>query len=159
MGDTLDLVVPLVLGALFATAGGFLYVSEQQTTGTVVAVDAVVVSSEVVNDRPQEGVGPRSDDYRASVEYRYTYDGETYTSTNLCPGAGSACAPSGPDRGPVEEFVAQYPEGESVTVSVPRDAPSEAYLADGGSSSLLYLGLSGFGLVVVLLGLRNVLGG
>lgn len=159
MSDTANRIVPLVLGVLAVTAGGFLFYSEQQATANAEAVDATVVSAEVVNYEDANGQ-PRDDqdyDFRADIEYRYSYDGETYTSTNLCPGAGSGCAPSGADRSDAEEFVERYPEGETVTAYVPPGSPADAYLVEGASSSTLYLAFAGVGVVVFVLGLRRLL--
>lgn len=154
MREAIDRIAPVLLGVLVVAAGGYLYVSEQDATEGAEEVEAVVVSAEVVNDVPQGDV--EEDDFHPRIEYRYTYDGESYTSRNICPGAGSACAPSGPDRGEVEDFVDRYPDGEAVTVYVPPSDPEGAYLVEGGSS-MLYLGLLGVGLVVIVLGVRKAL--
>lgn len=155
MSDTVQWLAPLVIGVVLIAGGAFLYVSNQEATENSVAVDAVVLSSEVYDDEPGDPPGDReNDDYRASIEYRYTYDGETYTSSNLCPGAGQGCAPSGDTPDEAEEFVAQYPDDETVTAYVQPDDPSRAYLVEGGSP-MLYVGLAGVGVLVIVLGIRN----
>lgn len=154
MGDTADKIAPVVIGLLFLVAGTYLYVSGQQATANAEEVEAEIVTSEVVNYKPSDEMGPNSDDYRASIEFRFTYDGETYTSSKICPGDGHSCAPSGTDRSEAEKFVADHPEGETVTAYVPKGDPAAAYLVES-SNPLMYLGLAGFGLVAIVLGLRK----
>lgn len=161
MSDLAGKVVPVFMVLVLIGGGAYLYVSNQQATENAEAVDATVVSSEVYDADPGDAPNDReNDEYRASVEYRYTYAGGTYTSENLCPGAGSGCAPTGNTPDEAEQFVSNYPEGETVTAYVQPDDPSQAYLVDSGGSPLLYLGMVGAGLVVGgLLIRKHLLGG
>lgn len=150
--DRTSLVAAILIALAFSAGGWYLYQSEQQVTENAVEVEGVVTTSEVHNDEPASLKG----DYRPSITYEYTYEGETYTSNNICPGSGSACYPTGEDRSDVQEFVDQYPEGETVTIHVPEDDPEKAYLVDE-SSSWLYLGLVALGPVVTVLVIRKYL--
>lgn len=157
MGDATKLLAPAAFGVLLlVVAGGFLYVSEQQVTADAQEVDATVLSSEVVNGEPdaREPDARDTDNYRPSVECRYSVDGETYTSSSPCPGAGSACAPTGEDRSDVEAFVERYPEGETVTAYVQAGYPSSAFLESDGAAHW-YLVLSGIGVVAALSSARK----
>lgn len=147
-------LVPVLLGVLLVVGGGYLYYSGLQTTANAEPVDATVVSSSVVDNR--NSGGNDADDFGIAVEYRYTYDGETYTSENLCPGSGSACAPSSDFRTEMRDALEDYPEGGTVTAYVPPSNPSNAYLVRTGPS-LAYLGVSGIGVLLVGLGMRRVL--
>lgn len=157
MSDLANRVVPVVLGVLLIVAGGYLYVSERQATANAEPVDATVLSTEVYDAEPGDAPNDRTDDdYRASVEYQYAYDGQTYTSETLCPGAGQGCAPKGKTPRKAEKFLEGYPEGETVTAYVRSDDPSKSYLVAGGSS-VEYLGLAGVGVVVTVLAGRRLL--
>lgn len=160
MGKLTNVAMALLLGVGFVAAGGYLYHTEQQATENAEAVEATVVSSDVIHERErrQDGRGER-DSYRPEIEYRYSFDGETYTTDNVCPGVGSGCGPSEEDLNDVEAFVEEYPADATVTAYVPPDAPSNAYLVEGGSSNVLYLGLAGAGLVTMLLGVRTYVTG
>jgi len=148
--------VPILLGLLVMVGGGYLYYSGMQATANAEEVDATVVSSTFV-DNSNTG-GNDADEYTVAVEYRYTYDGQTHTSENLCPGAGSGCKPSSDFRSDMEDFLADYPEGETVTAYVSSSNPSSAYLIDTGPS-LIYLVVVGFGLFILLLGARRLVTG
>ncbi|MGM0591139.1 MAG: DUF3592 domain-containing protein [Halobacteriota archaeon] len=156
-GEFAHPIVPIILGVLIIAGGGYLYYSGMQATANAEAVDATVVSSGVV-DTDDTGSSNDADDYSVMVEYRYTVDGESYTSRNLCPGLGSGCEPSSDFRTDMEDFVDRYPEGEIVTAYVPPSEPSNAYLIQT-SPSLMYLVVSGFGVLLVLLGGRRLAGG
>lgn len=143
--DRISLVAAILTALAFSAAGGYLYYSEQQVTENTVEVEGVVVSSDVHNQDP----GSRKGDYKPTVIYEYTYEGQTYESDNLCPGSGSACYPTGSDRRDVQEFVDQYPEGESVTVNVPQDDPEKAFLVDETSAGI-YLGLVALGPLLIV---------
>lgn len=147
-------VVPVIVGLLVVAGGGYLFYSGMQTTANAEAVDATVVSSGVV-DNSNTG-GDDAKDYTVRVEYRYTYDGETYTSENLCPGAGTGCAPASDFRTDVQEFVDDHAEGDTVTAYVQPSNPSNAYLVDSGPP-LVYLGVAAVGLLVLGLGVKRVL--
>lgn len=151
-------VVPILIGVVVLLGGGYLYYSGMQASANAESVDATVVSSSVVES---DDVGSNSqdrDEYTVSVEYRYTYDGTDYTSESLCPGTGSACKPSSDFRTNMEGFLADYPEGETVTAYVQPDSPDDAHLIQSGPS-LVYLGVAGFGLLLVGLGVKRFSGG
>lgn len=143
--DRISLVAAILTALAMSAGGWYLYQSEQAVTENAVEVDGVVVSSDVHDREPAS----RQGDYHPSITYEYTYGGETYTSDNICPGSGSACYPTGSDRGDVVEFVDQYPEGESVTVYVPEDDPEKAFLVDESSSGI-YLGLVALGALLIV---------
>jgi hypothetical protein len=152
----------LVVGAAIVGGGLYLYQDAKQATASATEVEGTVVSSTIGEKTVQDESGGRSHrTYYAEIRYRYTYEGATYRSTNLCPGRGSACeaAQNDPDRGEIEEIVARYPEGETTTVHVPPEDPSNAYLVDASSASTNdYLILVGFGGLVGVAGLAVFVG-
>lgn len=146
-------VVPIVLGILIIAGGGYLYYSGSQAIADAEEVDATVISSAVVYDDNSENSD--SAKYGVAIEYRYSYDGETYTSRSLCPGVGSACEPSSEFRTEMQEFLDDYPEGGTVTAYVQPSNPSKAHLVES-SPSLVYLGVSGIGVLLVYVGIRRL---
>lgn len=147
-------VVAVVLGLVFAGVGWVYIAPYQEDTSNAETVDAVVVSSGVVEGQNGEGQAV----YAPNVTYRYTYQGTEYTSSSVFPG----------DVGPVSEqsrareIVDRYPPGEEVTAYVNTEEPDSAFLVDRsaplwfwagpavGLLSLLYGGYS------VVLGVRGV---
>lgn len=67
---------------------------------------------------------PGKDEYRPAIIYRYSYEGESFTNSNLTPHSND---------GYVNEFEAQrvlshHPLGTEVTVYVDPEAPSRSFL-------------------------------
>lgn len=154
MASKLQNAVGILFGLAVIAAGGYLYYSEMQATTDVTDVEATVISSSVseIGSDPASGGGGS---YTVNIQYRYTYDGETYRSWSLCPGAGSGCAPTSNSQADMEEFLEDYPEGATVTVYVSRSDPSEAYLLQE-EAPLVYLGVSVFGLLFVLVAVNDL---
>jgi hypothetical protein len=145
-------IIIVLFGIAAIAGGGYLYYSGLQATENVDEVDATVISSSIGETG---SAGDSNDDgYTINVQYRYSYDGETYTSRSMCPGAGSACVPTSNSRSDMEEALEDYPEGGNVTAYVSPSDPSESFLIDT-EPSLIYLGVSAFGLLFVLLGIRD----
>jgi len=144
-----DAALFVLVGLLFAGAGGYLLYSEYQASADANQVEATVLSSEVTaNARGGSEVGS---DFFPRVEYRYTYGGRTYISTNVCPGAGSGCAGTGTTRSAAQRVVDRYPNGSTTTAYVDPDDPSQAFLVAPGVSPR-YLVPLGAGLFVLLVG-------
>lgn len=85
-----------------------------------VTVEGTVVSTEV-----QENMAGQNDSYAPVVTYRYQYDGQTYKSDNLEAGLG---AKQYQNESTAESIVAQYAEGDRVTVHLDTDEPSGSFL-------------------------------
>jgi hypothetical protein len=149
-------VVPLVIGLVVMAGGGYLYYSGMQATANAEEVEATVVSSSVVDNDDTAEDNPEG--FSVRVEYRYEYEGQTYTSTELCPGAGSACEPSSDFRTDMRDFLEDYPEGGTVTAYVPPSNPRGTFLIETGQSTI-YHGEAGIGLLRVLGGADHLRGG
>lgn len=159
MSDWPNTLLSLAICIAFATAGGYLVFSQYQATANAEAVEATVTDSAVEQVEVRDEDRPIPEErYRPAIEYRYTYDGETYTSTNLCAGEASGCVPSGEMPDDAEAFVSDHPEGESITVNVRSDDPAKAYLAESTGSSLWGFVLLLGGGVGTLLAVRDALG-
>jgi len=79
-------------------------------------------------------------EYRPNIRYRYSFDGKTYTSDNVYPTGGRKFG----NAVGAENFVDQYPEGETVTAHVNPSNPDRAFLV-ANHSWLPILLLLGFG--------------
>jgi hypothetical protein len=147
-------LVILVVGAAIAGGGWYLYQDAQEATENAVEVEATVVSAEVVQERVQDDTGSHIA-YEASIEYRYDYEGQTYTSSNLCPGMGSGCsaAQNKDTRSDARDVISKHTSGETATAFVLPSDPSESYLVDTDSASKSYYILIGIGGLVALFGL------
>lgn len=142
------LVIGFLVGLAFTGFGGFIIFNHYQATMHSTPVDGVVVESSVVQYESNPSTGDPGGS-RPAIEYRYTYQGTTYTSSKLCPGEGNLGC-----YGPNTEKVAQsvvdrYPEGSTVTVHVDPDDPSNAYLIDA-DLPLVYLVPVGMGLLAIV---------
>jgi len=156
LSDLFGVLLMLAVGIAAVAGGVYLYQDAKQATENAVEVDATVESSTVESKLQDGDSGQRHRVYYVEIAYRYSYDGETYTSRNLCPGLGSSCdaAQNKDERSEAQELADQYPEGETVTAYVPPSEPSNAYLVDASSSSTTaYLILVGIGGLIALGGL------
>lgn len=137
------MVFVMAIGLLFLGVAGFLAYDQQQAIESSVEVEGTVVESDVRVDRDTDS----GDTYYPEVEYRYTYEGETYTNGNVFPGTGSKS--TGRDR--AEEIAEEYSEGDRVTVYVRQDEPERAYLIEQRSILFLLL-FGGAGAITTLAG-------
>lgn len=113
----------LLLLVLAVVGGGLLleYDHRRQQADSR-PVDGVVLDSGVT--RNEDGT------VDLALRYRYTVDGEQYTSSNVCAGIGEQYCHGNP-----RDVAARYPEGASVTVYVDPDDPSESFLVKDDSLS------------------------
>ena len=137
------IVLAVGLGLACMLGGGYLLYDAVQTATGTEEVDAEILTTGVSGDP--------NNDYRVQISYEYTYGGESYTSDNVFPGTGVEEFSS---RGSAEDFVAEYPEGETVTAYVDPDDPSSAHL----EAEIPGRNIIGYGVVFVI-GLVAFLGG
>jgi hypothetical protein len=140
-----DILLGLLVSLALTGVGGFMIYDHYQATMHSTPVDGVIVESTVVDYN--SGQGDRGS--RPAIEYRYTYEGTTYTSSKLCPGEhNSGCY--GPNTGKVANSVVdRYPAGSTATVHVDPDDPSNAYLLDG-DLPVWYLVVAGLGVLGIV---------
>jgi len=150
----------LLLGSAMVYGGWTLHQESQQAMADAIETDGTVLSAgidemEVANE---EGGGTHFE-YAPEVRYRYSYEGETYTSTSICPGSAEVCAAAEQgDRDDAESFVSRYPEDETVTVYVVEDDPTTSFLVDTESGSLFHYMLLGLGALMLLAALQSLVG-
>jgi hypothetical protein len=128
--------------------GVVLYAHHDATTDTV-AVDATVTSTSVNKFYRND---PFHQEVDVDITYRYSYEGQTYRSSDVFAGIGSNWLT---DHG-ATEVIENHQEGSTVTAHVKRDAPSRAYLIDPGTTPALYV-LLVVGLPILLNSLSSLL--
>lgn len=132
------MAVLTVVGLLASGGVGYLIYDIQQATSGVERVDGTVLDAHVEENPRAEG----GHDLPV-VEYRYTYEGETYENDNVFAGPSDVPDTSLRGDGPdAREVLDRYEQGETVTVYVDPDDPSESYLIEDNPPR------SGIGLIV-----------
>jgi hypothetical protein len=108
------------LGLIFL--GYNTYTSQNQALENPVNLSATVTDTGIVEDSSRRG----GKDYQPQIRYRYSFEGENFTSTNMHPGGQQ------PDDHNVEsearEVVEKYSEGSDINVFVPPEKPGEAFI-------------------------------
>jgi hypothetical protein len=140
-------VVAVVIGLAFAGAGWLYIVPYQADTNNAEGVDAVVVSSDVIQGTNAEGQAT----YAPSVTYRYTYEGVEYTSSLVFPGDVNPVS----DQSRAREIAERYPTGEEVTAYVNTEDPESAFLIDR-SAPLWFWAAPIIGLLSILYGVNSI---
>lgn len=138
-----DTVFFLVLMVVVTGIGGYaVYDFYAQQVGSQ-RVEAVITHSDTWRGEEQTHL---------ELEYRYTYQGTTYNSTNVCPSTltGGTC------YGAPENVVDRYPEGKNVTAYVDPTEPTNSYLIERGTPYWLFV-LTGGSALFSLLILRDLL--
>lgn len=131
------LAVLLMVGFCFAVAGSTYYLAFHQPAQTMQRAETVqgtIDSTDIVVQS-----GDTSSGYAPVVRYEYSYRGETYTSDQYSLVGG---APAG-SRSTVSDFLDQYTAGQTVTVYVDPQDPSNSFLTRG-SVGLPFYGAIGF---------------
>lgn len=146
------LLVVLAIGLI--GYGGYDYVDSTSQVRNSVEVEAAIVETGVETST-SGGRRSRGVDYQPTVTFEYTYQGTSYTSSNVFPGAIS---PTYDTEGAARDVLADYDAGETATAYLAPDNPGEAFLENRVTNTPLIL--AGIGLLLALLGgysaLQNV---
>jgi Protein of unknown function (DUF3592). len=149
-------VAAVVIGLAFAGAGWIYIVPYQADTSNAEGIDAVVISSDVIESTDVEGQNQKI--YEPSVTYRYTYEGSEYTSSTVFPGDVNPVN----DQSRAQEIVERYSPGEEVTAYVNTEDPASAFLIDRSAPLWFWAGpIIGllsilYGVYSIVLGIRDV---
>ena len=103
-------------------------------------MDATISSTSVQADDARRGT-----DYVLRATFNYTYEGETYTATNVYPGKLPRDFST---REKARSQLEGYESGDTVTAYVPLDSPGEAFLKHESNNKPLFV--MGFGVLFVL---------
>lgn len=149
--DTRGLVFFIVVGAVFAGIGGYMWLEQGERISSFESTEATIISSSVGADDP---VDPeKSTKYYPSITYEYTVDGETYQNTNVLPGDGRTAKSN---RGWAEKIVNNHPAGSTATVYYDPPDPSTSFLLKRRNNKLLvFAGVGGLLAIVGVVGLAK----
>jgi len=159
-------VVLVLVGAAVLTGAWTVQQDEREQLDNAVEHEGTVLSTgidreETVDRRDPDDDGQyESEDREVSfvprIQYRYTYQGEEYESDSIYP----ISRPEFDTRSEAENFTGEYPEGETVTVYVNGQDPSESFLVrtESGGPLLLLAGVFAgvFWLIALAVGYRSV---
>lgn len=144
--STIGVALLLLGGLAVAGYGGYSYVTQSSAIDSAVEVNATVTSTGVEKVDKRRGV-----DYAPRATFNYTFEGESYTASNVYPG------PLTRDFGTEEaarEQLDGYETGDSVTAYVQPDAPGDAFLVRERSDKPFFV--IGIGIVLALGGLYSI---
>jgi hypothetical protein len=145
----------VALAALISLVGvallgyGFTqYRGQAQSLENAENITATITDTGIETDSSRRG----GIDYRAEVEFRYSFEGQEYTSDNIYP------LQAGKDfdtESAAQDFLENYPEGEAVNAYVNPDNPEGAFLKSQRSNQPVILMVIG-GFLMVIGGYNSV---
>ena len=144
-------MVALLLGGL--VLGGYgvhAQISQSAALDSTDTVNATVTSTsveEIPGNSRRDG-----SDYRPQVTFNYTYQGESYSSSNLYP---SGITQDSETRDSAESELEGYEPGANVTAYVPTGSPDSAFLND--QRTIKPLLMIGFGALIALLSAVSII--
>jgi len=147
-------IVPALFGLVFlavgigVTAWGWNVLGDAKASTSWPSVDGSVISSKVERERTSRRSGGRrrtSTTYGAEVRYRYSVDGNEYSSDKVSFGDYSSS-----NRARAQGIVDRYPVGKTVQVYYDPNTPETAVLESGTSWSC-YLPI-GLGIIFTIVG-------
>lgn len=144
LSEPLVAIILLLAGLGMAGYGAHTYMSQSAALDSTETVNATVTSTSV--DEIHSSSRRGGTDYRPQVTFNYTYDGESYSSSNLYP---SGVTQDSGTRDSAESQLEGYEPGTNVTAHVPTDSPDSAFLKDQRSTKPLLM--MGFGVLFALL--------
>ncbi len=144
--STLGVALLLLGGLALVGYGGYSYVTQSSAIDSAVDVNATVTSTGVEEVDQRRGVA-----YAPRATFNYTYEGQSYTASNVYPG------PLTRDFGTREaarEQLDGYETGDTVPAYVPPDAPENAFLVRERSNKPFFV--IGIGILLALGGLYSI---
>lgn len=141
----------MLIGGGVAMIGYTEYQEAQKIIENSVEVQGEIISSTINEEREKRNsdTGSRYKTvYDPQVEYKYNYQGESYTNNNIKTGSINNDYSS---REKAEEEISEYKKGSSVTVKVNSENPNESYLEKSKASS--YMVFIGMGILFLIVGL------
>lgn len=123
---TLQIAIALLTGLGTMGYGAYSYTVQSSELDSAESVDATIVSTEIETISARHGT-----DYSPEATFEYTYEGDTYTSSNVYPGNLPREFTS---RNDARFQLKGYEPGETVTAYIPPDTPENAYLKHRSSN-------------------------
>ncbi|WP_253737290.1 DUF3592 domain-containing protein [Halohasta salina] len=132
---TIRIVAALLVGLGTMGYGAYSYTAQSSALASPETVDATIESTSVETIDKRHGTA-----YAPQASFEYSYQGDSYTSSNVYPG------PLSKDFGSKADAMAQldgYETGDTVTAYIPSDSPGNAFLKHERSNKPLFV--IGFG--------------
>jgi hypothetical protein len=136
----LRIAVVLLIGVGTMGYGAYSYVEQTSALDGAEQVEATIVETGVETVEQRRGTA-----YAPTATFNYTFDGESYTSSNVYPGPLPRESSS---KQAARDVLADYERGGTVTAYVPTGSPGDAYLQRQSSDKPLFV--IGFGVLFVL---------
>jgi len=115
----LGIALTLVIGLASIGFGVYSYSTQASALDSATTVEGTITSTSI-ETHSNKGVS-----YTPQATFTYTYEGETYTASNVYP--GTLAHDFDTERAAREELDG-YEPGATVTVYVPTDSPAKGYL-------------------------------
>lgn len=152
LGRVLVLLVLALLGIALAGHGWTAYQNQKADVKHAVTVEGTVESTDVeYTEGSSSANSPSSGHYDVIVRYTYTYQGQSYTSKSVYPGAEKQIS----TEDEAMSVVGQFPPGETTTVYVNREDPSRSFLIKEKTHFGLFI-FMGIGALLALSGIAGV---
>ena len=129
---TLQIVLALIVGIGDVGYGAYSYSAQSAALESTETVDATIVSTSIERINERRGM----DDHSPQATFNYTYEGKTYTSSNMYPGGVEHTFETREDA---RVQLESYEPGATVTANVPSNAPENAFLKHETSNRPLYI--------------------
>ena len=115
--------------------GGYSLMDQNRALSSAVEVNATVDSTGIEEDSQRRG----GVEYRPQVSYSYSFEGESFSSSNVYP---STLSKSFDIREEAEAVLSDYGEGDRVTAYVRPGSPDKAFIVDERSNKpFLFIGI------------------
>ncbi|ELY62968.1 DUF3592 domain-containing protein [Natrinema versiforme] len=138
----------LFIGLAVTGYGGYDYFQQEQAIDTAVSVDATIIETGVESDSTGSST---STDYYPTVRFEYTYQGQSYTSTNVYP---ATVRPSYDTQSAAMDVVDEYETNSTATAYIPPESPGDAFLKNQRSNGPVIA--VGIGVISMLFGGRSL---
>jgi hypothetical protein len=133
---TVQIVVALLVGLGTVGYGAYSYTAQASALESTETVDATLVSTDVETINQRRGTA-----YTPQATFEYTYQGASYTASNVYPGPLPREFDS---RADARAQLDGYAAGDTVTAYVPVDDPGKAFLKHERSNKpFLVIGVGG----------------
>ncbi|ELY94234.1 hypothetical protein C483_03680 [Natrialba hulunbeirensis JCM 10989] len=134
----------LLVGVGIIWLGYSDYTTQEERLENAVEVDAEIVETDV--DRRSSSSGSSGSTYYPVVEFEYSYEESTYTSSNL---HASDSRSGHSSRSAAQSITDEYPEGEQVTAYLDPSEPEAAFLeTEQSNAPFLWMVLGAFFVLV-----------
>ncbi|ADJ17024.1 DUF3592 domain-containing protein [Halalkalicoccus jeotgali] len=128
-------MLALMLGLAVAGYGAYDYTQQSAAIENSVEVDATVTGTNV-----DSIMTSGTTQFNPEVSFKYSYEGERYSSSNLYPASASKNYDT---KSGAQSAMKEYEQGETVTAYVNPNSPDDAFLENEESSSPLWFAALG----------------